>query len=228
MSTRSAPAAQRSRTHGALASTSRVHILNLLRSSAAPLDVGQIAERSALHPNTVRFHLKVLVDAGLACCRTDQQGGTGRPRLLYAPPYTPATAEHHPDGFELLADILTSFLAASSAVPARLAEEAGQAYARRHFQPAGPVTADEAVRYLSAMFAELGFEPELVSDGDDLKLRLRACPFGALADKYPDVVCAMHLGLLRGALHQLGAPVTARRLYPFVEPHMCVAHLGPP
>ena len=71
----------------ALASTRRVHILNLLRSSAAPLDVGQIAERSALHPNTVRFHLKVLVDAGLACCRTDRQGGTGRPRLLYAPAY---------------------------------------------------------------------------------------------------------------------------------------------
>jgi predicted ArsR family transcriptional regulator len=224
MSPRSEPAAQRSKTHGALASTSRMHILSLLRSSDTPLDVAQIAAHSALHPNTVRFHLRVLVDAGLASCRTDPTGSAGRPRLVYT---AAGVGDPHPDGFQLLADILTSYLAASSTVPARLAEEAGQAFARRRQQSAQPVTADEAVRHVTAMFAELGFEPELVGDGQDVQMRLRACPFGALADKYPEVVCAMHLGLLRGILHQLDAPVTARSMRPFVEPHLCVAHLGP-
>jgi len=224
MSPRSEPAAQRSRTHGALASTSRMHILSLLRSSSTPLDVAQIAAHSALHPNTVRFHLRVLVDAGLASCRTDHTGSAGRPRLVYTPV---GFGDPQPDGFQLLADILTSYLATSSTVPARLAEEAGQAFARRHQQPAQPVTADEAVRHVTTMFAELGFEPELVDDGQEMQLRLRACPFGALADKYPEVVCAMHLGWLRGILQQLDAPVTARTLHPFIEAHLCVAHLGP-
>jgi len=226
MAPRSEPAAHRSRTHGALASTSRLQILTLLRGGSTPLDVAQIAAHTGLHPNTVRFHLRVLVGAGLASCRTDPRGGAGRPRLVYTAT-TPGFGDPQPDGFQLLADILTSYLAASSAGPTRLAEEAGQAFARRHPQPAQAVTADEAARHVTAMFAELGFEPELVADGQDVQLRLRACPFGALADKYPEVVCAMHLGLLRGTLHQLGAPVTARTMHPFVEPHVCVAHLGP-
>jgi predicted ArsR family transcriptional regulator len=89
------------------------------------------------------------------------------------------------------------------------------------------VSADEAVRQVIALFAELGFEPELRPDGQDMQLRLRACPFHELAHKYPEVVCAMHLGLLRGTLAQLGAPVAARRIQPFVEPHLCIAHLSP-
>lgn len=225
MAPRSEPAAHRSRTHGALASTSRIQILTLLRSSSTPLDVAQIAAHSGLHPNTVRFHLRVLIDAGLACRRTGPRGGAGRPRLVH----TAATGgSEHSDGFQLLADILAGYLATSSAIPAGVAEEAGQAFARRHQQPAQPVTSDEAVHHVTATFAELGFEPELVANGQDVQLRLRACPFGALADKYPEVVCTMHLGLLRGTLGQLGAPVTVRSLHPFVEPHLCVAHLGPP
>jgi predicted ArsR family transcriptional regulator len=213
----------RSRTHGALASASRTRILHLLRSSTAPVDVEHIAARSALHPNTVRFHLRVLVDAGLACCRTDPQGSAGRPRLVY----TAATAGcEQPAGFQLLADILASYLATSSAKPARQAEEAGEAFARGHWPPAAAEeSADESVRQLVALYTELGFDPELLPDGQDVQLRLRACPFHALAGKYPEVVCAMHLGLLRGSLAQLGAPITARRLQPFVEPHLCIAHL---
>ena len=221
---RSEPAAHRSRTHGALASTSRIQILTLLRSSTTPLDVAQIGAHSGRHPNTVRFHLRVLVDAGLACCRTDPRGGAGRPRLVY----TAATdGSEYPDGFQLLADILAGYLATSSALPASVAEEAGHAFARRHQQPAAGVSIDDAVRYVIAMFTELGFEPELVPDGQDMQLRLHACPFGTLAAKYPEVVCAMHLGWLRGTLRHLGAPLTARSLNPFVEPHVCIAHLGP-
>lgn len=219
----------RSRAHGALASTSRSRILNLLRSSTTPLDVEHIASRSGLHPNTVRFHLRVLIDAGLACCRTDPRGCSGRPRLVY----TAATAgcgNEQPAGFQLLADILAGYLAASSSKPARQAEEAGQVFARRHRPLASvvaEVSADESVRHVVALCTELGFDPELVPDGQDVQLRLQACPFHALATKYPEVVCAMHLGLLRGTLAQLEAPLTARRLRPFVEPHLCIAHLSP-
>lgn len=218
------PAAQPSRTHGALASTSRIQILTLLRGRGSALDVAQIAAHTGLHPNTVRFHLRVLTGAGLICRRTGPRGGAGRPRLVYT---ALTDGSPHPNGFHLLADILTSYLATSSAVPARLAEEAGQAFARRHQHAVAEACADDALGRATAMFAELGFEPELVADGQDMQLRLRACPFAALAGKYPEVVCTMHLGLLRGTLAQFNAPLTAQTLTPFIEPHLCIAHLRP-
>ena len=56
-------------------------------------------------------------------------------------------------------------------------------------------------------------------------IRLRHCPFLELAEGYDQVVCAIHLGLMQGALTGLGAPVTATRLEPFAEPGACLAHL---
>jgi hypothetical protein len=32
---------------------------------------------------------------------------------------------------------------------------------------------------------------------------------------------------MRGALEELGSPLDAVRLEPFVEPDLCLAHLGP-
>ena len=41
------------------------------------------------------------------------------------------------------------------------------------------------------------------------------------------MVCAIHLGLLQGALTQLGATPTTVRLVPFVKPHLCLVYLTP-
>lgn len=222
------PAGERSKTHGALATTSRVHILELLRGSGTPLDAQQIAAHRGLHPNTVRFHLKVLVDAGLACCRPDPRGGSGRPRLIYTAT-TDGAGSRHSKGFQLLAEILASYLAASSELPTGLAEEAGRAFARRRrgpIQQFAEVSADEAVRRVVAMFAELGFEPELNSDGSHRRILLHACPFRPIASEHPDVVCTMHLGLLKQALADLDTAVEVIGLEPFVTPHLCIAHLA--
>jgi predicted ArsR family transcriptional regulator len=76
------------------------------------------------------------------------------------------------------------------------------------------------------MFAELGFEPELDNDGSHRQILLHACPFHAVASKHPNVVCAMHLGLLKQTLADFDAPVEAIKLDPFVTPHLCIAHLA--
>ena len=223
------PANERSRTHGALASASRVRILDLLRGSATALDVQQIAEQSDLHPNTVRFHLRILVDAGLIWCRSDPRRGTsGRPRLLYTAATDQSGTLHQP-GYQLLADILASYLAASSTIPRGIPEEAGRTFVRHHrrsSQPFPEISSDEAMRQVIAMFAELGFQPELASHGSHHRMLMHACPFGALAIEHPDVVCAVHLGLLKQALANLSAAVQATRLEPFVTPHLCIAHLA--
>jgi DNA-binding transcriptional ArsR family regulator len=69
--------------HRALAEESRLRILALLREHPPPLAVSGIARSVALHPNTVRDHLSVLLAAGLVRTHRDEQPATGRPRALY-------------------------------------------------------------------------------------------------------------------------------------------------
>ncbi|MFI8092770.1 helix-turn-helix transcriptional regulator [Streptomyces sp. NPDC086080] len=61
--------------------------------------------------------------------------------------------------------------------------------------------------------------------GTDRVLRLHHCPFREVAQRRPDIVCAIHLGLMRGTVETLRAPLAAASLEPFVTPHLCVATL---
>ena len=62
---------------------------------------------------------------------------------------------------------------------------------------------------------------------DSTVIELHRCPFVEVAREYRDVVCGVHLGLLRGALGGLHAPPTSVRLEPFVRPDLCAATLAP-
>jgi predicted ArsR family transcriptional regulator len=79
----------------------------------------------------------------------------------------------------------------------------------------------------------LGFAPEAVG-GDIL---MHECPFRAAARERPDVVCAVHQGLIE---RMLAGPAEGERgsdrggstvprtatLLPFVQPDLCVVRLG--
>ena len=84
----------------------------------------------------------------------------------------------------------------------------------------------EAVERLIALLAEVGFEPELESRPRSGRILMRPCPFLELARRHQEVVCPIHLGLMRGALAELGATTRATKLEPFVRPDLCVAHLA--
>ena len=71
----------------------------------------------------------------------------------------------------------------------------------------------------------MGFAPQLRTVDGQQQVGLRHCPFLELADGGSDVVCPVHLGLMRGALEAWNAPVTVEKLEPFVEPDLCLAHL---
>jgi predicted ArsR family transcriptional regulator len=55
------------------------------------------------------------------------------------------------------------------------------------------------------------------------RIEMRRCPFYALADGAPQVICSLHHGIIDGALDGSGREV--ERLEPFVEPMLCVAQL---
>jgi iodotyrosine deiodinase len=69
--------------HRALGDESRLRIVEFLRDEMRPVDVREIASAVALHPNTVRDHVSVLLEAGLVTVRTEKRARVGRPRVLY-------------------------------------------------------------------------------------------------------------------------------------------------
>jgi predicted ArsR family transcriptional regulator len=212
---------------GAPLGQSRAHVLDLLRAAGSPAGVRDIADQAGLHPNTARFHLDALVDAGLAARAPKERTTPGRPSMAYR-----AVAGGETMGrrrYRLLAEMLTSLIAGMLPKPGEAAGEAGREWGRYLTEPPPPyqrLDAGKAVERLTATLAEIGFAPEAVTDGTQYQLRLRQCPFREVAENHQDVVCQLHLGLMQGALAQMRAPVTADRLQPFAEPSLCIAYLA--
>ena len=206
---------------------SRSEVLDMLRTADGPLSVRDVAQQTGLHSNTARFHLEALVEAGLAVRETEGRETPGRPRMRYR-----AVADG-PAGrrrYRLLAEMLTSLIAGTVPEPGRAAEEAGRewgAYLTEQPAPYQRPTAEEAVAKLTALMEELGFAPQADpgDGGGQSRLCLRRCPFREVAQEHQNVICALHLGLMRGVLAKMRAPVSADRLDPFVEPSMCIARL---
>lgn len=204
----------------------RARVLALLQGSRDSLGVADVADRVGLHPNTARFHLDGLVEAGLAERAIEQRDVPGRPRTLYAarPDATPTGRR----SYRLLAQILTSFLASQTPQPAKAALTAGTAWGRYLADKPAPferVDSAGATRQLVSALDDLGFAPEAVTAGRKRRILLHQCPFREVAESHSDVICSIHLGLMQGLLAELDTPLQAERLDPFVEPSLCVAHL---
>jgi predicted ArsR family transcriptional regulator len=217
------------RVHRALGDPSRVRILDTLRASDEPLDATQIAQRVKLHANTVRSHLHILEEARLVGSRPEDRTRPGRPRLVYAATPEGVTQEERA-GYRLLAEILASHLAGSGQEASVQAEQAGQAWGRYlvgRRPPFAPSSAEEDVEAVVTLLDQFGFAPTVEPDESGHTVLMRHCPFGEVADHYRKIVCSVHLGLMQGALAELGAHVEADRLQPYVRPGVCAAHLEP-
>lgn len=201
----------------------RAEVLSELRGAGGPVSVRQVASRTGLHVNTARFHLDGLVSDGLAERSAEPRDAPGRPRILYA-------ARVHapgPRSYGLLAEILVGLVSSlGDAGPSAI--EAGRAWGRHLVDrpvPSVRVNADDAIARLTRVLDAVGFQPEAVVGDTATEVRLHSCPFREVAERHPDVVCTIHLGLMQGALTELTAPVMADSLEPFVTPTRCVARL---
>lgn len=213
----------------ALASPVRARVLEVLRDESE-LDAATLAERLGLHVNTVRTHLNLLEEAGLVEVIVEDRDRPGRPKLLYRPAadsgLSPGPAE---GGYRFLAQIMASYLDAISEDTSTAAEQAGRAWGS--FLAAKPIPfsepdAEEAVTHLMGMLEEFGFAPKLdQTDHASPEIVLHRCPFLDVAREHQEVVCSIHLGLMRGAVAQLDASVEVRDLIPWARPGACVSHL---
>lgn len=202
--------------HPVLASRRRVELLDVLRGRSEPSTAGALAELVSLHVSTVRFHLGALLDAGLVTAEFEK-APRGRPRRLYRA--VAPIDDGRRRGYQMLAEVLAQQWATPGDDPVERAVEAG----RQWIPDSAPRTLDEAVASASSLFEEMGFDPETDTQGKQTRIRLHACPFESVARKSPEVVCSLHLGLLRGILDQVDTPDVDSELTPWDSPHTCVA-----
>lgn len=211
--------------HAVLASPVRRRLLALLQADETPRDVHDLGDVVGLHPSTVRFHLELLRRAGLVMRRPHPQTGVGRPRTAYT-----AVGRDSPENnaYQGLAALLAIHLADATEGRVIRADQAGVHWAQQlvPVQNGTGCTMAEAAQQVTGLFDQIGFEPQLTAIDDGWQIAMPACPFRAVAREHPEVVCSVHLGLLRGILDRLGA-AGASQLLPFVEPELCLSQLNP-
>lgn len=221
-------------TNGALDTLgpTRRQVLVELRQAPNPIGAAAVAHSIGLHANGARFHLEALVDSGLAERVSEERSSRGRPKVLYAA--VPAVGAEV-DGYRDLAEVLVEALAVSTTESgSSAAEAAGVARGRRVAAELietraddglHAATADRAGDLLVDGLARLGFESRSVATSRGRRIDITPCPYLDLARAHPDVVCAVHRGLMSGVLEESGAPLEVAELEPFARADRCVARL---
>jgi predicted ArsR family transcriptional regulator len=205
-------------------SAARRDVLEHLRGQPEPLSLASLVVATGLHENTLRGHLTALVQGGLVRRHRSEPAGRGRPAWLYE------LTEQAPTDSEYagLAAALAATIARTSPDPAGAAAVAGEEWGRelardRGASPTPPETARERVVRL---LDDLGFAPGTERARPE-EVRLTRCPLLEAARRHPDVVCAVHLGIVRGALAEHGADPDGSELAPFAEPGACLLRIPP-
>lgn len=209
-------------------SPQRAAVLEHLRHHS-PERISDAARQLGLHPNTVREHFEALVDAGLVTRTAAAARGRGRPAWLYSG--SASESEARVRDYVGLATALAGHLARTSPHSETDAREAGREWGRelvRESRKSRESTAGEtrtARRRVLDLLTELGFAPDDGPDSARTGIALRRCPLLDAARRYPAVVCQVHLGIVQGALDELGAASEASDLIPFAEPGACRLYL---
>lgn len=197
----------------ALGDDTRYAVYRQLAGAPAPCSTAEVAEALDLHPNTVRPHLERMREVGLLAVETEGRGGVGRPQHRYSlaedAPWLGLEARPMP----LLARLLAGLAASTGAGPEDAAE-IGRAQGRA--AAAALPTAeldrladlgDDGAACLEALTTELqqmGFDPAVSGTGAATEVAFTRCPFAALAEAHPEIVCHLHRGMVDGFVSTLG------------------------
>ncbi|MET8877936.1 transcriptional regulator [Nocardia sp. NPDC004604] len=201
----------------------RRRLLAILRGASEPLDAQELARITGQHVTTVRFHLDVLTRESLVRQFQQPPRGRGRPRIGYS-------AVQRSVGYQELAQVLADQLGPDPRRRSEAAVAAGRAWgAKLDAGDHAVESLEDAKDVTITLLSELGFAPErdpAAETNDQVLIRLTACPLRELARTHSEVVCGVHLGLIKEVLDRNGARGEVNvRLHPFVEPELCLVRL---
>lgn len=201
---------------GPVLSAARRRVLDTLAAQAAAVTLVGVAELTGSHVNTAREHLDALVAAGLVRRRRATPSGRGRPAWLYEP-----TGAEPQSEYAALAEVLAGSIARTTTDPAAAGRAAGREWGRRLADDRDPRPATRPGTgrdRVAGLLDSLGFSPRA---GSRDELHLTTCPLLEAAREHPEVVCAVHLGIVQGAVERWGDGGPDAALEPFATASSC-------
>jgi predicted ArsR family transcriptional regulator len=206
----------------------RRRVYAVLRAQDGPLTRDEVAAALGIGRSVAAFHLEALARSGLlevdfARPNGRRGPGAGRPAKRYRAAVGDIALSVPERRYELAAQILAAGVRDSAARDAQAAtfvaaHDKGVELGRAHARPGEDGAPRERVR---AVLEDLGYEP--VGAGE--ALRLENCPFHAILEVGPDLVCRMNLHLIEGLLDGLGlADHLCARFAP--TPGACCVRIG--
>jgi predicted ArsR family transcriptional regulator len=199
---------------GALEDQLRQRLYIFVRSQGRPVTRDEAASAVGISRKLAAFHLDKLAERGLltySYARPPERGGrgAGRSSKYYEPSdrqidVTIPERRYDLMGFVLLRALRTQHESERGVESARRAAaeaggEIGVAERRRLGIP--PPGAERAMALSTRLLEDTGYEPYRDGQGS---VRLRSCPFHALAEEDRDLVCSMNQRLVEGMVRGLG------------------------
>jgi predicted ArsR family transcriptional regulator len=206
-----------------LGDNTRYAIYLELARSVRPLATAEVAETLDLHANTVRPHLERMRDLGLVEVTTVSTGSVGRPQHRYALAADAPSLGLEPPAFPTVTRVLLNAAVTAGVAPEELVE-AGREQGRTDFARRGADRPADLVDALEGELEAFGFDPARADDGDAVTIAFTHCPLRELAEAHPDLVCAMHRGMVEGFL-DCGSGAEVRRFHPLVDRTPCQVDL---
>lgn len=220
-------------------SGARMTVLRTLAAAEDSVTVTVLAKQLSQHPNTVREHLDALLEEGRVERTRSTPKGRGRPSWRYRAMESmdPSDFDNAAGGdlapgqeYASLAVALIDQVANESDDPAELSKRAGERWghglAQQHIDGTPDAAATrsqvrrEAIDATIETLDNMRFSPE--KSAENGTYRLTTCPLLDAARRNPEVVCQVHLGVIRGILEELGTDPDITTLEAFAEPGACL------
>jgi predicted ArsR family transcriptional regulator len=189
----------------ALGDTTRRNAYDYVCAQGRPVGRDEVAGALGVGRTLAAYHLDRLAKDGLLSVayarRSGRTGpGAGRPAKLYERSERELAVSVPPRDYGLAAELLAQAAANDHRGETRSALRDAADALGREIASTAPKRAT-----LERLLRDRGYEPY----DDAGVLRLRNCPFHAVARRHPDVVCDMNLNLLEGLIDGLGLDARA-------------------
>ena len=210
-----------------LTEPTRRRVYDAVRAAREPMTRDRVAEATGVSRRLAAFHLDLLADAGLLDVDYARPAGrsgpgAGRPAKRYQATALDIDVSVPPRRYDIAARVLARAVAEpGDESPAErataVAREEGQLIgaARRSGER---MSARKSLEAAADVLRELGYEPQ----SEPACVRLRNCPFHAVVDVAPALVCGLNDALIGGILDGLGAADSVGSALDGVAPDCCV------